>query len=436
MVVEADESDGSFLHISPTIAVVTNIDPEHLDHWKTEEALRQGFVSFVNRVPFYGLAILCIDHPTVQGLLPEVGKRYVTYGESHQADYRAERIEVSGHAVHFDASRRGEPLGRFEMAMVGRHNALNALAVIALADELEHRPGDHPGRLQGVPGRAAPLHGPGRGRRRHRGGRLRPPPGRGAGHAARRPRGLRPARGLRLPAPPLHPHPRPARRVRHRLQRRRRAAAHRHLRRRRGPAPGRDRRAAGGGGARLRPPRRPPPAARRPGRRGRGPAAAGRHRHHAGRRRRDPGRPRAARRCWARDADWRDEIARRVRGECRPDEPLAPRTSIRVGGPADLLVRPADPADLAALLAAVRELGAPALGAGRRRQHPGGRRRGPRRGGAPPRRLRRGARRGRAAAPLGRRPHRAGWRRAATPSAWWAPSSAPASPARWAAPPP
>jgi len=136
MVVEADESDGSFLHIPPTIAIVTNIDPEHLDHWKTEAALRQGFVDFVNRVPFYGLAILCIDHPTVQSLLPEVGKRYVTYGESHQADYRADRIEVSGHAVRFDASRRGEPLGRFEVAMVGRHNALNALSVIALGDEL------------------------------------------------------------------------------------------------------------------------------------------------------------------------------------------------------------------------------------------------------------------------------------------------------------
>jgi UDP-N-acetylmuramate--alanine ligase len=136
MVVEADESDGSFLHIPPTIAIVTNIDPEHLDHWKTEAALRQGFVDFVNRVPFYGLAILCIDHPTVQSLLPEVGKRYVTYGESHQADYRADRIEVSGHAVRFDAFRRGEPLGRFEVAMVGRHNALNALSVIALGDEL------------------------------------------------------------------------------------------------------------------------------------------------------------------------------------------------------------------------------------------------------------------------------------------------------------
>jgi UDP-N-acetylmuramate--alanine ligase len=136
MVVEADESDGSFLHIPPTIAIVTNIDPEHLDHWKTEEALRKGFLDFVNRVPFYGRAILCIDHPTVQSLLPDVESRYVTYGESHQADYRAEGIEVSGHAVRFDAFRREEPLGRFEVRLVGRHNALNALAVVAVADEM------------------------------------------------------------------------------------------------------------------------------------------------------------------------------------------------------------------------------------------------------------------------------------------------------------
>jgi UDP-N-acetylmuramate--alanine ligase len=136
MVVEADESDGSFLRIPPTLAVVTNIDPEHLDYWKTAEALRRGFVDFVNRVPFYGIAILCIDHPTVQSLIPDLEKRFVTYGESHQADYRAEKIEVSGHMVRFDAWRRREPLGRFEVHMVGRHNALNALAVVALADEM------------------------------------------------------------------------------------------------------------------------------------------------------------------------------------------------------------------------------------------------------------------------------------------------------------
>jgi UDP-N-acetylmuramate--alanine ligase len=136
MVVEADESDGSFLRIPPTIAIVTNVDPEHLDHWGTPDALRKGFLDFVNRVPFYGLAILGHDHPGVQSLLPDVESRYVTYGESHQADYRAERIEVDGHAIRFDALRREEPLGRFEVRMVGRHNALNALAVVALGDEM------------------------------------------------------------------------------------------------------------------------------------------------------------------------------------------------------------------------------------------------------------------------------------------------------------
>ncbi len=136
MVVEADESDGSFLHIPPTIAIVTNVDPEHLDHWKTPEALRQGFLDFVNRVPFYGIAILCHDHPGVQSLLPDVESRYVTYGESHQADYRADRISLDGHSVAFDAFRREEPLGRFQVRMVGRHNALNALSVVALGDEM------------------------------------------------------------------------------------------------------------------------------------------------------------------------------------------------------------------------------------------------------------------------------------------------------------
>ena len=136
IVVEADESDGSFLHYAPTLVVVTNIDPEHLDHWRTEEALKRGFTEFVNKVPFYGRAVLCIDHPGVQSILPGVDKRFVTYGEAPQADYRATRIEVLGPRVAFEASRRGEPIGRFEVQMVGRHNALNALAVVALADEL------------------------------------------------------------------------------------------------------------------------------------------------------------------------------------------------------------------------------------------------------------------------------------------------------------
>ncbi len=136
MVVEADESDGSFLRLTPTLAVVTNIDPEHLDYWRTEEALRRGFLDFLDRVPFYGLCILCVDHPTVQSLLPDLERRVVTYGESPQADYRAVGIEVAGPAVSFEALRRGASLGRFRVGMVGRHNALNALATVALGDEL------------------------------------------------------------------------------------------------------------------------------------------------------------------------------------------------------------------------------------------------------------------------------------------------------------
>ncbi|MHB1843912.1 MAG: UDP-N-acetylmuramate--L-alanine ligase [Deltaproteobacteria bacterium] len=136
MVVEADESDGSFLRLSPTIAIVTNVDPEHLDHYGELAKLRAAFVEFVNRVPFYGLAVLCLDHPTVQGFLPEVEKRHVTYGQAPQADYRALGIELNGFRSTFEAHRRAESLGRFELAMVGAHNVQNALAVLAVADEL------------------------------------------------------------------------------------------------------------------------------------------------------------------------------------------------------------------------------------------------------------------------------------------------------------
>jgi len=137
MVVEADESDGSFLKLYPSITVVTNIDPEHMDYWSTLDALRQGFVDFCNRVPFYGLNVLCLDHPNVQWLLPHIEKRVTTYGSSHAADYRLEGISLSGYSTSFEAFRRDEPLGTFQVKMVGAHNALNALAVIAVADELD-----------------------------------------------------------------------------------------------------------------------------------------------------------------------------------------------------------------------------------------------------------------------------------------------------------
>lgn len=136
-VAEADESDGSFLRLTPTIAIVTNIDAEHLDHYGTHENVKHAFVEFINKVPFYGLAVLCLDHPHVQEILPRVGRRHVTYGFSKQADYRADHPRFTGLSTHFDAYRRGEPLGSFVVNMPGAHNVLNALAVIAVADELE-----------------------------------------------------------------------------------------------------------------------------------------------------------------------------------------------------------------------------------------------------------------------------------------------------------
>ncbi len=137
MVVEADESDGSFLKLHPSIAVVTNIDPEHLDHFGSLDALRNAFVEFCNRVPFYGLNVLCLDHPNVQALLPHVGKRVVTYGSTHTADYRLEGVTLDGFSTRFHAFRHEQGLGEFTVRMVGAHNAMNALAVIAVAEEME-----------------------------------------------------------------------------------------------------------------------------------------------------------------------------------------------------------------------------------------------------------------------------------------------------------
>ncbi len=136
-VAEADESDGSFLKLTPTIGVITNIDAEHLDHYGTHEKVKEAFVQFANKIPFYGLAVLCMDHPHVQAIVPQISRRYVTYGVSRQADYRAKNIQYSGLSTHFEAYRRGESLGAFTVKMPGHHNVLNALSVIAVADELE-----------------------------------------------------------------------------------------------------------------------------------------------------------------------------------------------------------------------------------------------------------------------------------------------------------
>jgi UDP-N-acetylmuramate--alanine ligase len=136
-VAEADESDGSFLRLTPTIAVITNIDAEHLDHYGTHENVKEAFVQFANKIPFYGLGVLCVDHPHVQEILPRIGRRHVTYGVSRQADYRADNPRFEGLSTRFDVHRRNEPLGEFVVKMPGSHNVLNALSVIAVADELE-----------------------------------------------------------------------------------------------------------------------------------------------------------------------------------------------------------------------------------------------------------------------------------------------------------
>jgi UDP-N-acetylmuramate--alanine ligase len=137
LVAEADESDGSFLRLTPTIAAVTNIDPEHLDFYGTHEKVKEAFVQFVQKVPFYGLAVLCLDHPSVQELLPRIGRRHVTYGLSPQADYSARAVGFHKLRTSFVAYRGGRPLGEFTVQMPGQHNVLNCLAAIAIADELE-----------------------------------------------------------------------------------------------------------------------------------------------------------------------------------------------------------------------------------------------------------------------------------------------------------
>ena len=136
IVAEADESDGSFLKLSPTIAVVTNIDREHMDHYKDMDDLKGAFLDFMNKVPFYGCTVLCLDHPVIQELLPSLERRYISFGLSTQADVHAEGIEHSDGSTSFTLMSFGKRLGQVRLNMPGVHNILNALASIAVAIEL------------------------------------------------------------------------------------------------------------------------------------------------------------------------------------------------------------------------------------------------------------------------------------------------------------
>ncbi|MCA9511125.1 MAG: UDP-N-acetylmuramate--L-alanine ligase, partial [Myxococcales bacterium] len=137
LVAEADESDGSFLRLAPVVAVVTNVEPEHLDHWGDERALRDAFADFANRVPFWGAAIVCLDDPGVRALLPRLERRVTTYGTDPRAHWVASDVRADGYGVRFRVARAGAPQGEAFAPLVGAHNALNALAAIAVADELE-----------------------------------------------------------------------------------------------------------------------------------------------------------------------------------------------------------------------------------------------------------------------------------------------------------
>jgi UDP-N-acetylmuramate--alanine ligase len=137
IVLEADESDGSFLKLSPTIAVVTNIDREHLDHYADLAEIQSAFVTFINKVPFYGAAILCLDDFNVQAMLPRIERRIVSYGTTSQADLMAVQIEYHGFGSSYSVRRRSDLLGRIRLQVPGAHSVLNSLAAVAAGLELE-----------------------------------------------------------------------------------------------------------------------------------------------------------------------------------------------------------------------------------------------------------------------------------------------------------
>lgn len=137
LVAEADESDGSFLKLSPTIAVITTIDLEHVDHYPSIKTIREAFLDFVNKVPFYGLAVLCLDQKNVQAIVPKIRKRFVTYGMTPQADFRADRIVFEGLYTSFDLMHQSRSLGRLRTRVPGLHNVYNAMAATATAFELD-----------------------------------------------------------------------------------------------------------------------------------------------------------------------------------------------------------------------------------------------------------------------------------------------------------
>ncbi len=140
LVVESDESDGSFLKLAPIIAVVTNIDREHLDHYASIEEIRQAFIDFINKVPFYGAAIVCMEDENIQQIFPSIKRRTITYGRSAQVDLAIGDVSLQPAGSEFSVSRQGAGLGLFRLEVPGLHNVLNATAAIGVALEMEVQP--------------------------------------------------------------------------------------------------------------------------------------------------------------------------------------------------------------------------------------------------------------------------------------------------------
>jgi UDP-N-acetylmuramate--alanine ligase len=137
LVAEADESDGSFLKYNPAIAVVTNIDREHLDFYPDLDAIKKVFLDFIERIPFYGLAVLCLDNEAVQDLLPRIKKRVATYGTSTQADFQATGVVFEGLTSRFTVKHQGAALGEIRLNLPGMHNVYNAMASVVVGRELD-----------------------------------------------------------------------------------------------------------------------------------------------------------------------------------------------------------------------------------------------------------------------------------------------------------
>lgn len=165
LVAEADESDGSFLKLSPVLEVVTNIDLEHMDHYDDIEHIKNTFLEFIDKIPFYGAVILCLDDSNVAAILPRIKKRKITYGFTAQADLTAQGIQAEGGRVKFSVLHKGQCLGDIDLALAGNHNVYNALAAICVGLELEIPFGTISQALAGFQGvqRRMQLKGSGRG---------------------------------------------------------------------------------------------------------------------------------------------------------------------------------------------------------------------------------------------------------------------------------